>query len=164
MQGVGKRKDVITLGLPEYNDDYKISFGQSHRTVVDKETNQELSLIVKTSLAYGEETYKRTYKAFFASCFRYADSAKTKVLFYIMSSLKYRQYKYVAQPEDIAAGAGVSRASVFTALRDMQAEDFIRKIQNGVWMINPDLISDLDELMRQRLVRDYYNLPNNFKE
>ena len=152
------------MGMPEYSKDLKVGFGRNKRVVVDKETSEEILLETKASLSYGEETYKRTYKSFFTSCFRYADSTKTKVLFYILSTLKYKQYKYVAKTDAIAKGAGVSRASVFDALKEMQAEDFIRKVQNGVWMINPNLISDLDELLRKRLAREYYSLENEYKE
>lgn len=152
------------MSLPEYNEEYQIGFGKVHKTFIDSETNEEVNLVLKTSLSYGEETYKRIYHSFFASCFKFADSAKTKVLFYIFSSLKYKQYRFIGKPEEIAEKANVSRASVFDALKEMQRYDFVRKEQTGVWFINPALVSDLDELARQRLVRKYYALENDYLE
>ncbi len=87
-----------------------------------------------------------------------------KVLFYILSTLKYRQAKVRIDEEDIVAKTGVSRSSVFSALKDMQKYDFCRKIQNGFWMMNPAFISDVDELLRKRLLQEYYGLENEVKE
>ena len=142
-----------------YDARYQIGYGQRRRDLADIETGEIVSVVEKTVINYGEEPYKKVYRSFFEKCFEYSDSIRTKVLFFILKSLKYKSSCFVGTPEKIASEIGCSRSAVFTAIKEMEKADFARRFQNGVWYINPMFLSDVDEVARYKLLQTYNNLP-----
>lgn len=147
------------MALTEYNPDLQIGYGSNRVVLADPETGELVELVEKTKLSYGEQRYKKTFPAFFQMCYEYSDSAKTKVLFYVLKSLKYKQYRYVGTCEEIAKQIGVSRAAVYEAVKEMERCDIIRRKIPSVWFINPNLLSDVDELYQRKLSEEYYSIP-----
>lgn len=140
-----------------YSPDYNIEFGKKY-TRATLDDGQRLTLVQNTAISYGGERYKRAYEGFYKQAFIFADSARTKILFMILRDLPFRSCRYIGTVEQIAERAGVKRSAAFDAIRDMQKMNFIKRVQNGVWMVNPAFITDSDEIGRQRLMETYIHL------
>ena len=153
----------MTMTANEYDPYNEVLYGRSFRHVFDAETDDPITLVQRTSVYYGDNYFQKSFEKFFQLCFEFADSTRTKVLFYVLKEKKRRAGRYIGTPDQIAKGAGVSRAAAFEALREMEEFDFVRRSQNGVYCINPSLVSDVDELARRRLIKAYEELPKREK-
>lgn len=78
------------------------------------------------------------------------------VLAYILQNIHPGDNTFILTYEKIADKTGVSKDTVVRIMRRLGEMDFIRKLQNGVYMVNPYIMMWGPENKRDVLYRDKY--------
>ena len=63
---------------------------------------------------------------------------------------------FIGTYKKIAEDVKCSSATIATIMKKLQANNFIKKVQNGVWLVNPNILMKGNDTKRQILL-SYYN-------
>lgn len=80
---------------------------------------------------------------------------KIKLLSYIFENMDYNN-KIIGSIRTLAEKLNMSNETVSSTLRALKKNDTIRQLEEGVFMLNPDLLVKGDSLRRQILRGEYY--------
>lgn len=80
---------------------------------------------------------------------------KVKVFCYILDNMDFNN-KIIGSIRKIAKKLELSNETVSQTIKALKEDNKIRQIQEGVYMVNPDLISKRDSYRRQILRGEYY--------
>lgn len=81
-------------------------------------------------------------------------NAKMNVLMWLLANAD-AQNRIVASWVEIAAGAGVSRATVGALMGKLKAADILSEVKRGVWRLNPSVIFKGDHNKRMAVLIRY---------
>lgn len=91
-----------------------------------------------------------------------SNSKQLDVVIYVMQHIKPSDNCFVGSYDKIAQNSGVSKMTVVTTMKKLLENDFLRRVQNGVYQVNAKYIVKGNENKR-RMVIDYYNdLDNSY--
>jgi len=78
-----------------------------------------------------------------------------KVFVYILEHIRPSDNRFTATYHDIMKGTGCCRQTVAVTLKKLWENNFMRKVQSGVWIINPDILVKGNDRKRQMLLSEY---------
>ena len=90
-----------------------------------------------------------------------SNSKQLDVVLYVMAHIKQSDNTFVGTYDKIVEGCGVSRRTVVTTMKKLLEVDFLRRVQNGMYQVNPKYILKGNENKR-RMVIDYYNTLDSY--
>lgn len=90
-----------------------------------------------------------------------SNSKQLDVVLYVMGHIKQSDNTFVGSYDKIAKEIGVSKRTVITTMKKLLEVDFIRRVQNGYYQVNPKYILKGNENKR-RMVIDYYNTLDSY--
>ena len=151
---VGKNAQTI-----EYLENSSMLIGSRKREVVDTEPGETLEVEQVVRLAYGSKNFWKCYLKEFLSVLKSLDGngKQLKVLIYILENLRPGTNEFNGTYDRIVAGTGCCRQTVSAAMNNLREHDFIRKDQNGVWIVNPDVLMKGNDCKRSQLTASYRN-------
>lgn len=155
-----KNKNEVTI---EYNEKNSTLIGTRPLEVVDPKTGQVLEMIQTTKLRYGSKHFWKCYLNEFIESMESLSGKQFDVFLYIVKNTKQSDNKYIGTYEKIIKGSKCSRQIVAKTMKNLQDCDFIRKVQNGVWMINPYILMKGDG-QKQIILRKEYESVNLTEE
>ena len=85
-----------------------------------------------------------------------SNSRQLDVVLYVMGHIKQSDNTFVGTYDKIVEGCGVSRRTVVTTMKKLLEVDFLRRVQNGMYQVNPKYMLKGNENKR-RMIIDYYN-------
>jgi DNA-binding Lrp family transcriptional regulator len=99
----------------------------------------------------------------FLSVLGIIDSKQLDVFIYIVENTNQSNNTFIGTYEKIAKDVGVSRPTISSILKKLQGNNFIKKVQNGVWLVNPNILMKGNDTKRQILL-SYYESENPIDE
>ncbi len=85
---------------------------------------------------------------------------KLEILKYLLSKINNIDNTIIARYDDIIKDLKVSRQTVSSTLKILREANFIRKIANGVYMVNPDIIVKGSGSKKDALMIKYIKINN----
>ncbi len=85
-----------------------------------------------------------------------SNSKQLDVVLYIMKHINQSNNTFVGTYAEVSRKTKISEKTVATAFRTLLKNDFIRKIHNGIYQVNPKYVIKGNENKR-RMIIDYYN-------
>ncbi len=85
-----------------------------------------------------------------------SNSKQLDVVLYIMQHINQSNNTFVGTYAEVSRKTKISEKTVATAFRTLLKNDFIRKIHNGIYQVNPKYVIKGNENKR-RMIIDYYN-------
>ena len=76
------------------------------------------------------------------------------ILIYILSNMQASNNLFVGTYSEIIRNTGVCRQTVASTMTKFQNHLFLKKIKNGVWLINPNIFVKGTDIKRQKLLLD----------
>lgn len=138
-------------------------FDERNSTIVD--ISQERYLNLRTG---EEETFNRItkkvvgYQNFwkiimidFLAVLGLFDSKQVDVFIYLLQNLNPGNNLFIGSLEKIAKGTGVSKRTVVTTFKKLQANNFVKMVQRGVWAVNPEIVMKGNE-NKKNILLSYY--------
>ncbi len=90
-----------------------------------------------------------------------SNSRQLDVVLYVMGHIKQSDNTFVGTYDKIVEGCGVSRRTVVTTMKKLLEVDFLRRVQNGMYQVNPKYMLKGNENKR-RMIIDYYNTLDSY--
>ena len=90
-----------------------------------------------------------------------SNSRQLDVVLYVMGHIKQSDNTFVGTYDKIVEGCGVSRRTVVTTMKKLLEVDFLRRVQNGMYQVNPKYMLKGNENKR-RMIIDYYSTLDSY--
>ena len=151
-ENAGMNKNERTI---EYLEQNSTLIGQRMRTVIDADTGEMFKLKQDTRLAYGQKNFWKCYMREFIAVLKNLSDKQYKVFIYIMEHTRPSDNRFIATYQDIMKDLGCCRQTVAATLNKLKDKDFMRKIQAGVWIVNPNILMKGNDRKRNMLLSEY---------
>ena len=83
------------------------------------------------------------------------DSKQLDVFIYIVENTNSSTNMFIGTYTKIAQDVGVSRPTIATIMKKLQENNFIKKVQSGLWLVNPNILMKGNDTKRQILLSYY---------
>lgn len=144
----------------EYNSDTQTLIGTKKKTYIDTETGEKIQAEQITKRAYGQKQFWKVYLMDFLHVLGLADSKQIDVLIYILENTEQANNTFVGTYKKIAKDAKVSEPTIAKIMKKLQENQFIKKIQNGVWQVSPNIMLKGND-HKKSLLLNYYDDSKN---
>lgn len=147
----------------EYISQTQTLVGQKKKEFLDLETGEKILVDQITKRAYGTKNFWKCYLMDFLTVLGIIDNKQLDIFIYIVENTEQANNTFIGTYTKIAKDLGVSRPTIATIMKKLQANNFIKKVQNGVWIVNPNILMRGNDNKRQILL-SYYNSDSPLEE
>lgn len=114
--------------------------GTRQRRLVDEQTGEVIDVTQTTKLRYGSTHFWKCYMKKFLEVMKTLSNKQFTVFIYIIEHTHPSTNQFLGTYDKIVKDTGCCRQTVAVAMKILQKNNFIKKIQNGVWMVNPEIL------------------------
>ena len=139
----------------EYISQTQTLVGQKKRELVDTQTGEVIWVDQITKRTYGTKNFWKCYLMDFLTVLGIIDSKQLDVFIYIVENTSQGNNMFIGTYSKIAKDVGVCRHTIATIMKKLQENNFIKKVQNGVWLVNPNILMKGNDTKRQILLSYY---------
>ena len=138
-----------------YSADTQVLIGERRRLLIDPETNETILVDQITKRSYGTKQFWKVYLMDFLTVLGIIDSKQLDIFIYIAENKNASNNLFVGTYSKIAKDVGVSKPTISAIMKKLQDNHFIKKVQNGVWFVNPNILMKGGDYKRQILLSYY---------
>lgn len=106
-------------------------------------------------VVYGSKNFWKCYLMDFLTVLGIIDSKQLDVFIYIAENTNQATNYFIGTYDKISKDVGVCRQTIATIMKKLQEKNFIRKVQNGLWQVNPNILMKGNDKKRQMLLTYY---------
>lgn len=139
----------------EYQNETQTLIGQKKRTLVDQDTGEIVHVDQITKRVYGTKQFWKVYLMDFLSILGIIDSKQLDVFIYIAENTNQNTNLFIGTYRSISEEVGVGISTVTRIMKKLQENNFIMKKQNGVYLVNPNIMMKGNDNKRQMLLSYY---------
>lgn len=139
----------------EYISQTQTLVGQKKRELLDRETGEIIWVDQITKRTYGTKNFWKCYLIDFLSVLGIIDSKQLDIFIYIVENTQQANNTFIGTYSKIAKDVGVCRQTIASIMKKLQDNGFIKKVQNGVWLVNPNILMKGNDTKRQILLSYY---------
>lgn len=139
----------------EYISDTQTLIGTKKRELIDAKTGELIHVDQITKRSYGTKQFWKVYLMDFLSILGIIDSRQLDIFIYIVENTKQSENLFIGTYSKIAQETGASRDTIAKIMKKLQINNFITKVQNGVWRVNPNILMKGNDTKRQILLSYY---------
>lgn len=140
----------------EYQSHTQTLLGTKHKTYIDEETGEKIKAEQITKRAYGQKQFWKVYLMDFLQVLGIFDSKQLDVLVYVLENTNQSTNTFIGTYKKISENAKVSQPTIAKIMKKLQENEFIYKVQNGVWQVNPRIMMKGGE-NKKSLLLNYYD-------
>ena len=140
----------------EYVSQTQTLIGQQRKRLVDQDTGEIIEVDQITKRAYGQKQFWKIYLMDFLQVLGVLDSKQIDILIYILENTEAANNTFIGTYTKIQAEVGVSRPTVATVMKKLQDNNFIKRVQNGVWQVSANILMKGSE-HKKSLLLNYFN-------
>lgn len=139
----------------EYISETQTLIGSKKRELIDKETGEIVQVDQITKRVYGTKNFWKVYLMDFLSVLGIIDNKQLDIFIYIAENTNQSTNLFIGTYKKIAEEVGCSSATIATIMKKLQKNNFVSKVQNGVWRVNPNIMMKGNDNKRQILLNYY---------
>ena len=133
-------------------NDYAIISKKNGNIVID---SPDLSAVLKQ--AYGQKAFWKLYMAdYIQVILGVMDYKQLDVFMYISMNTRASDNVFIGTHDKIAEATGTTRQTVAKLMKKLVEHNYIRKIQQGVYMVNPQIVMK-GVVAKKSLLISYYD-------
>lgn len=140
----------------EYVSSTQTLIGQQRKRLIDQETGELIEVDQITKRALGQKQFWKIYLMDFLQVLGVLDSKQIDILIYLLENTESSNNTFIGTYSKIQEEVGVSRPTVATVMTKLQENGFIKKVQNGVWQVSPNIMMKGSE-HKKSLLLNYYD-------
>lgn len=140
----------------EYNANTQTLIGQKQKNYMDMETGEIIHVDQIAKRVYGTKKFWKIYLMDFLTILGIVDNKQVDIFIYIVENTNQATNMFIGTYDKIGKDVGVSRATIAKIMKKLQENNFIKKVQNGIWLVNPNILMKGNDTKRQILL-SYYN-------
>ena len=139
----------------EYISDTQTLIGQKKRELLYVETSEKIWVDQITKRTYGTKNFWKCYLMDFLTVLGIIDGKQLDIFIYIVENTNQSNNIFIGTYKKIAQDVGASSRTIATIMKKLQEKNFIKKAQNGVWLVNPNILMKGNDTKRQILLSYY---------
>lgn len=148
-------KQKMELG---YNAQTQTLVGERKRHLRDMDTGEDILVDQITKRIYGTKNFWKVYLMDFLSVLGIMDNKQVDIFIYIVQNTNQSNNMFIGTYKKIATDVNCSEPTIAKIMKKLQDHKFINKVQNGVWLVNPNIIMRGNDNKRQILL-SYFDSP-----
>lgn len=138
-----------------YNENTQTLIGTKKRELVDTETGEQILVDQITKRVYGTKNFWKCYLMDFLMVLGILDSKQVDIFIYIVENTNQSNNVFMGTYKKIAADVGCSETTIAKIMKKLQDNNFVKKVQNGAWFVNPNILMKGNDQKRQILLSYY---------
>ena len=150
-----KKDNIYPDKSLEYISQTQTLIGQKKRELLDTQTGEVIWVDRITKRTYGTKNFWKCYLMDFLTVLGIIDSKQLDVFIYIVENTNSSTNMFIGTYTKIAQDVGVSRPTIATIMKKLQENNFIKKVQSGLWLVNPNILMKGNDTKRQILLSYY---------
>lgn len=131
-------------------------------TYINKSTG-EIEEMQVVSIEERDANFHKLWLGHIVDALDMLGSKKLKVLTYVMQNLN-NENQFIMTYRKLEKTLEVSRPTIVETFKALQEANFLKKIQNGVWQVNPDVIFKGGKSQRMNVLLQYKALDEEEQE
>lgn len=139
----------------EYISQTQTLIGQQKKRLIDQDTGELILVDQITKRTYGTKNFWKCYLMDFLTVLGIIDSKQLDVFIYIVENTQQANNTFIGTYRKIAGDLHCSLDTVSKIMKKLQENNFIKKVQNGVWLVNPNILMKGNDTKRQILLSYY---------
>lgn len=139
----------------EYQQNTQTLIGKKRRDLVDQETGELITVDQITKRVYGSKNFWKCYLMDFLTVLGIIDSKQLDIFIYIVENTNQSNNIFIGTYKKIAKDCEASSATIAKIMKKLQDANFIKKLQNGAWLVNPNILMRGNDNKRQILLSYY---------
>lgn len=140
----------------EYNFNTQTLIGNKKRELLDTETGELIFVDQITKRVYGTKNFWKCYMMDFLNILGIIDNRQLDVFIHICNNTNQSNNMFIGTYKKISADVKCSSATIATIMKKLQDNNFLKKVQNGVWLVNPNILMRGNDNKRQILLSYYH--------
>lgn len=129
--------------------------GEKQKVLVDLDTGEQIHVNQITKRVYGTKNFWKCYLMDFLTVLGILDSKQVDVFIYIMENTNQTNNLFIGTYKKICKDVHVSEPTIAKIMKKLQENNFIKRVQNGVWMVNPQIMLKGND-HKQQLLLSYF--------
>ena len=138
-----------------YNVGTQTLIGTQKKELVDTQTGEVILVDQITKRVYGSKNFWKMYLMDFLTVLGIIDSKQLDIFIYIVENTNQSTNLFIGTYDKISRDVNVSRQTIAKIMKKLQENNFIKKVQNGVWLVNPNILMKGNDTKRQILLSYY---------
>lgn len=138
-----------------YVQDTQTLVGTKRKELVDTETGELITVDQITKRVYGSRSFWKMYLMDFLMVLGIIDSRQVDIFIYVVENTNQSNNLFIGTYKKIAEDLGCSQTTIAKIFKKLQENHFIKRVQSGVWLVNPNILMRGDEHKRQILLSYY---------
>lgn len=139
----------------EYQSQTQTLVGRKTRELIDQDTGEVITVDQITKRIYGSKNFWKCYLMDFLTVLGILDSKQVDIFVYIVENTNQNNNLFIGTYKKISKDLNVSEPTISKIMKKLQENNFIKKVQNGVWFVNPDILMRGNDGKRQMLLSYY---------
>lgn len=139
----------------EYISQTQTLIGQKKRNLIDQDTGELVTVDQITKRVYGTKNFWKCYLMDFLTVLGIIDNKQLDVFVYIAENTNSSTNLFIGTYRKISNDLHCSLDTVSKIMKKLQNVNFIKKVQNGVWFVNPNILMKGNDHKRQILLSYY---------
>lgn len=139
----------------EYARHTQTLVGTKKKEFIDAETGEVIWVDQINKRVYGSKNFWKCYLMDFLTVLGIIDSRQLDVFIYIVENTNSATNMFIGTYKKISSDIGVSSQTISSILKKLQENNFIKRVQNGVWLVNPNILMKGNDTKRQILLSYY---------
>ena len=139
----------------EYIQDTQTLVGSRKRELIDVQTGEQIYVDQITKRVYGSKNFWKCYLMDFLTVLGIIDSKQLDIFIFIVENTNQSNNTFLGTYKHISKQTGCSSRTIAKIMKKLQENNFIRKIQNGAWLVNPNILMKGNDTKRQILLSYY---------
>lgn len=136
----------------EYIEKTKTLIGTKRKELIDKETGEIIEVDQITKKVYGQKNFWKLYLGDFLPVLGIVESKQVDILIYILEHTQPSTNMFVGTYKTIQKNTHTSETTIAKVMKKLQKQQFLKKIQNGIWQISPNIMMKGNENKKQLLL------------
>jgi len=144
----------------EYIEKTKTLIGTKRKELIDKETGEIIEVDQITKKVYGQKNFWKLYLSDFLPVLGIVENKQVDILIYILENTQPSNNMFIGTYKTIKENTKASETTIAKVMNKLQEQKFLKKIQNGLWQVSPNIMMKGNENKKQLLLSYFCNSQN----
>ena len=141
----------------EYIQNTKTLIGTKRKELIDKETGEIIEVDQITKKVYGQKNFWKLYLSDFLPVLGIVENKQVDILIYILENTHSSTNMFIGTYKTIRENTKASETTIAKVMKKLQEKKFLKKIQNGLWQVSPNIMMKGNENKKQLLLSYFCN-------
>lgn len=141
----------------EYIENTKTLIGTKRKELIDKETGEIIEVDQITKKVYGQKNFWKLYLSDFLPVLGIVENKQVDILIYILENTQPSNNMFIGTYKTIRENTKASETTIAKVMKKLQEQKFLKKIQNGLWQVSPNIMMKGNENKKQLLLSYFCN-------